>query len=71
MKDKPNDVTDPGVERKCFKDLQESLLLAVKLELFTIPFYFYTFYSLKNRKVPRWNTLKEGNHGRDVTHGYC
>ncbi|HET9432105.1 MAG TPA: ferritin-like domain-containing protein, partial [Chitinophagaceae bacterium] len=50
MKDKPNDVADSGVERKCFKDLQELLLLAVKLELFTIPFYFYTFYSLKDPK---------------------
>jgi len=50
MKDRPHDVTAPGVERKCFKDLQELLLLAVKLELFTIPFYFYTFYSLKNPK---------------------
>ena len=50
MKDKPHDVTDLGTERKCFKDLQELLLLAVKLELFTIPFYFYTYYSLKDRK---------------------
>jgi rubrerythrin len=50
MKGKPKDVTDEGVERKSFKDLQKSLHLAVKLELFTIPFYFYTFYSLKNPK---------------------
>ncbi len=50
MKGKPNDVTDPGVGRKCFKDLQQSLHLAVKLELFTVPFYFYTFYSLKDPK---------------------
>ena len=37
MKDKPNDVTDPDVERKGFKDLQKLLHLAVKLELFYHP----------------------------------
>ena len=38
---------DEGDEN--FQKLQKLLHLAVKLELFTIPFYLYTYYSLTNR----------------------
>lgn len=50
MKDKPDVVTDKSVKDMRFEDLQELLRLAAKLELFTIPFYFYAYYSLKDQK---------------------
>ena len=59
MKAKPNDLTHAGAGRNSFDDLQQALHLAVKLELFTIPYYFYTFYSLREPTSPMGVRLRE------------